>query len=223
VWVVLVIFGFLFLIGITASFIQQRLNSAQSDQQNETLQQIAKAVGAAQADTAEVAADTKRQIMQIQVNLADETKPVIVIRFSVDGDKNPSALPSVENIGKSAATNIKIEDVTVKGAHGPGTFEEVDALMPGQSKEVQFDAPDEGLVFRDNLISYLQNDLRSRPPIDWDAVSAGEKDLFDPLKMPFNAIYTDPATGRKYRSEHELEFTFGKRANVIFRKQVEIT
>jgi hypothetical protein len=113
----------------------------------------------------------------------------------------------------------------VHGAHGPATFKEVDALRPGESRTVKFDAPDEGLASRFYFISYLENDLRNRPPIDWEAIRSQEdaKDLFEPLKMPINVVYTDPATGKKYRSEHELEFTFSKHATVIFRKQVEIT
>jgi hypothetical protein len=226
--------GFVLICGLAllASFIQQRVANAQgkaleaeNERHSTLLKQIATAVGATQAESAENAADSKQQILQLELKISQDTKPVVIIRFSVDGDKNPTALPTVENVGKTAATNVKIEDIQVNGAHGPGTFEEVDVLAPGEKKEVQFDAPDEGLAFRGYFIAYLENDLQHRPPIDWDAIKTQDDahDLFAPLKMPLCVVYTDPATGRRYRSEHELEFTFGKHSTVIFRRQVEIT
>ncbi len=74
------------------------------------------------------------------------------------------------------------------------------------------------MFFRTYLLRYLENDLEHRPPIDWDK----PRELFTPLRMPMYVTYTDPANGRRYRSEHELEFTFSKQVNVIFRKQEEI-
>lgn len=106
----------------------------------------------------------------------------------------------------------------MSGAHGTDTFDEIDLPAPGEKKEVQFDALEEGLAFRGYFIAYLENDLRHRPPINWERIQTQDDDahdLFEPLKMPLSVVYTDPATGKRYRSEHELEFTFGKYATVI--------
>lgn len=192
--------------------------------QTEMLDKIAQAVGVTQAEVAETTAETTRQIVELQVKISEESKPVVIIRFNVDGEKDPTALPNVENIGKSAATNIKIEDISVPGTKGPGRFEELDALQPGESRKVDFYAEDEGPLFGTYLIRYLNAGLENRPPFDWSKVKTQDHahDLFAPMKMPISVVYVDPATGKRYRSEHELEFTFGEHVSVIFKKQSEI-
>lgn len=220
--ILLLIFIALFLIGIITVFIQQQFAGAQARQQNSTLQNIECAVGATQAEAADTAADTNRKIVELQIQLSEHDRPVVIIRMSVDGEAQPAARPVVQNIGKTAATNVKIEDIVVRGARGPGTFAEVHALPPGEEREVDFYAPDEGLLFGQYFITYLEHDLRMRPPVDWQAVAAGERDLFEPLRMAMCVTYTDPITNRRYRSEHELEMTFSRHVTVIFRSQIEV-
>ena len=222
VW--LVVFALLFVLGITAAIVQQVLSANQTKRQNETLDKIADAVGATQAEVADTTAETKRQIVELQVKMSDESKPVVIIRFNVDGEKDPTAVPAVENIGKSAATNIKIEDISVLGAKGPGEFEMVDALQPGESRKVTFYSAAEGPLFGLHLIRYLHMGIENLPPFDWSKVKTQDDahDLFAPMKMSISVVYTDPATDKRYRSEHELEFTFGQHASVLFQKQTEI-
>lgn len=153
--------------------------------------------------------------------VASDSRPLVVIKCDVDGSRNPMAVPAVENIGRAAATNIKIEDIRVNGARGAGTFGEIDILRPGELRDVNFDAPDEGPVFRDHFIGYLENDVRNRTPVDWDAV-ASKGGLFTPLRMPITVRYLDPATGRNYHTEHELQFAFNKHVKVIFRSQQDM-
>ncbi len=228
----LAIFAGLCTLAFIASLIQQRAANTQAKnaealelRQTEMLEKIAKAVGATQADVADTTAETKRQIIELQVKMSDESKPVVIVRFNADGDKDPNALPSVENIGKSAATNIQIEDISVTGAKGPGAFQLVDVLQPGESRKITFYSEAEGPLFGTYLIKYLHTGIENLPPFDWSKVKTQEDahDLFAPMKMPISVVYTDPATGKRYRSEHELEFTFGQHVSVIFQKQTEIT
>lgn len=82
----------------------------------------------------------------------------------------------------------------------------------------------EGLdLFGTYLIRYLYTGLENRPPFDWSKVITQDDahDLFALMKMPISVAYTDPATGKSYRTEHELE-TFGKHVSVILKKQSEI-
>jgi Flp pilus assembly pilin Flp len=227
----LAIFAGLCTLGFIASLIQQKAANTQAKaaealelQQTEMLEKIAQAVGATQAEVAETTAETKRQIVELQVKISDESKPVVIIRFNVDGDKDPTAVPTVENVGKGAATNIKIEDISVEGTKGPGQFEEIDSLRPGESRSVTFYSVAEGPLFGTYLIRYLYTGLENRPPFDWSKVKTQDDahDLFAPMKMPIFVVYTDPATGKRYRSEHELEFHFSQHVAVIFQKQTEI-
>jgi hypothetical protein len=227
----LAIFAGLCTLAFIASLIQQRAANTQAKHaealelhQTEILEKIAQAVGATQAEVADTTADTKRQIVELQVKMSDESKPVVIIRFNADGDEDATALPTVENVGKGAATNIKIEDISVTGAKGPGAFELVDALKPGESQKVTFYSEAEGPLFGTYLIKYLHAGLENLPPFDWSKVKTQDDahDLFAPMKLPISVVYTDPGTGKRYRSEHELEFTFGQHVSVIFQKQTEI-
>jgi hypothetical protein len=146
---------------------------------------------------------------------ADGPRPLVVLRCDANGERNPLALPSVENIGDAPAANVKIEDIKVTGARGAGTFREIDILRPGEVREAVFDAPDEGLIFRDRFVQYLENDLENRPFLGWD----GPRDLFTPLQIPLNVTYRDPRTGREYRTIHDLELAFGKHLTVKFRRE----
>jgi hypothetical protein len=175
-------------------------------------------VGEAPARHSESAADEVRRERGL---VSSHSRPLVVIKCDADGSKSPTTVPAVENIGRVAATNIRIEDICVNGARGTGTFGEIDILRPGESRDVNFDAPDEGMAFRDQFVGYLENDLRSRPPVDWEVVAA-KGELFTPLKMPMAVVYRDPATGHYYRSIHELEFTFGKHVKVSFRGQEQV-
>jgi len=154
----------------------------------------------------------------------DLDRPVVIIKCDIDGERTPSGLPAVENVGRRPATNVTIEDIHVAGNHGTGTFEPINILRPGETQQVVFDAPDEGLVFRDRFIQYLDTGLRARPARDWSTVTTRDdvRDFFSPLVIRLNVRYTDAVTRRGYRSEHHLEFTYSRHATAKFEGDAEI-
>jgi len=140
-------------------------------------------------------------------------RPVVAVLCDLDGHKNPTGLPSVENLGQTAATNVQIEDIEISGNRGKGCFIKIDVLRPGERREVAFDAPKDGGVFRSNFIKYLESGLESQRSINWESLGPTSY-VFAPLHIPISVTYTDPATGRRFRSEHDLEFTYAKHAKV---------